>query len=423
MLGPAAMFVAFSLVAFARNDAAILANTAFTSLAILSLIGPPLATLIQTIPNLLSALACLGRIQDLLEKPPNSLNRFWNNVDGLSFQQTDQGSRKSTPVYDHETFDLEMSNVSSTAVHPPAVVQACAAHISWAPKSGSVLRNVNFHLLPSQLLVISGPVGCGKSTLLRAIIGEAYVVKGTLTARSDSVAFCDQTPWLREGSIKDNIVNDSEYNHAWYESVINACELSGDIASFVEGDNFAVGSQGQALSGGQKHRIAIARALYSRKRLMIFDDVFGTLDQRTAKNVFRKVFGPDGLLRRLGLTAVLVTQSTQHASFSDAALMLSGDGIVEYCDHPIGSGDDHSKDYQDELGEPASASSKGNIKIQVLEADESVSMVVNKTPPSDATLYMTYVKAVGPNFAGFFMTALMLSAFCLNFSSKTTLLS
>lgn len=157
---------------------------------------------------------------------------------------------------------------------------------------------------------------------------------------------------------------------------------------------------------------------------MIFDDVFSALDKRTAKNVFRKVFGLSGLLRRLGLTAILVTQSSQHSSLSDAVLMLSGDGLVECRDPPtasVGSGDDHPKDNTDELEEPASASSKGNIKVQVLEADESVSMVVNKTPPSDATLYMTYVKAVGPKFAGCFMTALMLSAFCLNFSSKTTL--
>ncbi|KAI7678884.1 hypothetical protein KC353_g22360, partial [Hortaea werneckii] len=239
------------------------------------------------------------------------------------------------------------------------------------------------------------------------------------TAKSDSVAFCDQTAWLRQGSIKDNIVNDSEYNHAWYESVIDACELSVDIASFAEGDNFAVGSQGQALSGGQKHRIAIARALYSRKRLMVFDDVFSALDKRTAKNVFRKVFGADGLLRRLGLTAVLVTQSAQHASLSDAVLMLSGDSLVEYCGNPVRSGDDHPNDNSDELEEPASASAKGGIKVEISEAQKLLPTAVDKASPPDTTLYMTYAKAVGPKFAGCFMMALMLSAFCLNFSSKT----
>lgn len=119
MLGPAAMFVAFSLVAFARNDAAVLANTAFASLAILSLIGPPLATLIQTIPNLLSALACLGRIQDLLEAPSSSRNNLENSIDSLSSQQNDQGIRRSTSVHGHETFDLEMRNISSTATLRP----------------------------------------------------------------------------------------------------------------------------------------------------------------------------------------------------------------------------------------------------------------------------------------------------------------
>ncbi|RMY03782.1 hypothetical protein D0867_00547 [Hortaea werneckii] len=416
MFGPAAMFVAFSLVAFARKDAAVLANTAFTSLAILSLIGPPLATLIQTIPNLLSALACLGRVQDLLEA--SSMSRSTSSkVNGFTFEQTDRRCRRSTPGHGHETFELENGNPFSTGGHPLAMVKAHAAGISWAQGGEPVLRNVNFQLQPSQLLVVSGPVGCGKSTLLRAMIGEACVVKGSLTAQSDSVAFCDQTAWLRQGSIKDNIVNDSEYNHAWYESVIDACELSVDIASFAEGDNFAVGSQGQTLSGGQRHRIAIARALYSRKRLMIFDDVFSALDKRTAKNVFRKVFGADGLLRRLGLTAVLVTQSAQHASFSDAVLKLSGDGLVKYCDHPVRSGDDHPYDNSDELEGPASASAKGGIKVQVSEAQELLPTAVDKAAPPDTTLYMTYVKAVGPKFAGCFITALTLSAFCLNFST------
>ncbi|KAI7337080.1 multidrug resistance-like protein [Hortaea werneckii] len=417
MLGPAAMFVAFSLVAFARKDAAVLANTAFTSLAILSLLGPPLATLIQTIPNLLSALACLNRLHGLLEAPSISRDTPWK-VNGLTFEQTaDRRCRGSTPGHGHETFELESGSPFSTDVHPLAMVKAHAADISWAHRGEPVLRNVSFQLLPLQLLVVSGPVGSGKSTLLRALIGEACVVKGSLTAQSDSVAFCDQTAWLREGSIKDNIVNDSEYNHAWYESVIDACELSVDIASFAEGDNFAVGSQGQTLSGGQRHRIAIARALYSRKRLIIVDDVFGALDKRTARNVFRKVFGADGLLRRLGLTAVLVTQSAQHASFSDAVLKLSGDGLVEYYDHPVRSGDDHPNDNSDELEEPASASAKGGIKVEVSEAQKLLPTAVDKAAPPDTTLYMTYVKAVGPKFAGCFMMALMLSAFCLNFST------
>ncbi|KAI7204526.1 P-loop containing nucleoside triphosphate hydrolase protein [Hortaea werneckii] len=381
MLGPAAMFVAFNLVAFAREDAAVLANTAFTSLAILSLIGPPLKTLIQTIPNLLSALACLGRVQDLLEAPSISRNTPWK-ANGLTFEQTDGRCRGGTPGHGHETFELESGSPFSTGVHPSAMVKAYAADISSAQRGEPVLRNVSFQLLPLQLLVVSGPVGCGKTTLLRAMIGAACVVKGSLTAQSDSVAFCDQTAWLRQGSIKDNIVHDSEYNHAWYESVIDACELPVDIASFAEGDNLHA------------------------------------LDKRTAKNVFRKVFGTDGLLRRLGLTAVLVTQSAQHASLSDAVLMLSGDGLVKYCDHPVRSGDDHPKDNPDELKEQASTLAKGgSIKVQVSEAQELLATAVNKEPPPDATLYMTYVKAVGPKFAGCFMMALPLSAFCLNFST------
>ena len=104
--------------------------------------------------------------------------------------------------------------------------------------------------------MVVGPVGSGKSTLLKALIGETYSLSGDLRLSVSRVAFCDQTPWLTNGTIRSNIVGESGvYDEAWYDTVIHACDLVTDFAQHSRGDQTMVGSRGVKLSGGQKQRI------------------------------------------------------------------------------------------------------------------------------------------------------------------------
>lgn len=157
-----------------------------------------------------------------------------------------------------------------------------------------VLRDINLEFPNDALSVISGPTGSGKSLLLAAILGEVDVLSGYIQVprpppvdqRFDSkataadwiiptaIAFISQTPWIENATIKDNIIFGLPFDSIRYEKVLKACALTQDLAMFDDGDQTEVGAQGISLSGGQKWRLTLARAFYSRAGILILDDVF-----------------------------------------------------------------------------------------------------------------------------------------------------
>lgn len=98
--------------------------------------------------------------------------------------------------------------------------------------------------------MIIGPVGCGKSTLLKAILGEITVSNGIIEVASLDIAYCDQTPWIINGTLRDNVIAFSSFESKWYNTVIHACALDVDIAYLPDGDSSNLGSKGLTLSGG-----------------------------------------------------------------------------------------------------------------------------------------------------------------------------
>lgn len=260
MLAPAATLIAFSLVALSKTNDTLLATSAFTSLTILSLIGPPLATFIQTVPNPLATHACLGRIQALLEMGTSQLKLQYSS-DYVKSAQCNSGTRVIGVDGRGQGIELQSFSRPSASDRPQPVLEIFQADISWPRRSNPILKGITLSISSSQLLVVTGPVGCGKSTLLQALIGKAAVLNGYMRKAIDGTAFYDQTAWLRNSSIRENITAGSEFEHTWYESVIKACDLVMDINSFIEGDAFLVGSNGSSLSGGQRHRVVCTRYL------------------------------------------------------------------------------------------------------------------------------------------------------------------
>jgi ATP-binding cassette subfamily C (CFTR/MRP) protein 1 len=113
----------------------------------------------------------------------------------------------------------------------------------------------SFSIKVSGLTMIIGPVACGKSTLLKALLGETPSSQGFVYVSTTEVAFCDQTPWLINGSIQKNILAFSNFDGPWYNAVVHGCGLEEDLVTFPMGDQSLVGSKGITLSGGQKQRL------------------------------------------------------------------------------------------------------------------------------------------------------------------------
>lgn len=117
---------------------------------------------------------------------------------------------------------------------------------------------------------VVGPVGSGKSTLLKGLLGEVPHTHGSINLPSRSIAFCDQTPWIANSTLKENITLFSGADEDYYESVLAACALHDDLSQIPDGDRSRVGSKGITLSGGQKQRLVCIEE-ERRKKMYAFE--------------------------------------------------------------------------------------------------------------------------------------------------------
>lgn len=140
--------------------------------------------------------------------------------------------------------------------------------------------------------------------LLQAMLGELDLRSGTILHDHDPIAYCSQAPWLQSMSIRENILFFSPYDDARYKHVLEACALTHDLSSFKNGDLSDIGENGVGLSGGQKMRVALARAVYSRARILLLDDPLSALDQQTAETIVEECFSGPLMKNRV---VVLVT--------------------------------------------------------------------------------------------------------------------
>lgn len=208
-----------------------------------------------------------------------------------------------------------------------------------------VLRNLNLSFPRGELSVISGKTGTGKSLLISSLLGEADLLDGTVLMpptvkpedRHDSkahpgnwlldgaVAFVGQTPWLESASFRDNILFGLPYDEERYNAVIDVCALKKDLDILTDGDKTELGANGINLSGGQKWRVTLARAVYSRAEILVMDDIFSAVDAHVGRQIFEKcIAGPICQ----GRTVILVTHHVALVNKKTKYLVELGEGTI-----------------------------------------------------------------------------------------------
>ncbi|KAJ2555392.1 hypothetical protein IWW35_000737 [Coemansia sp. RSA 1878] len=182
------------------------------------------------------------------------------------------------------------------------------------------LADVDMHVCKGQLVAVVGKVGAGKSSLLSAILGE---MDGSRTVLDGRVALVSQTPWMMTGSVRDNITFGLPYEAEWFHAVLSVCALELDISRWVLGEHTAVGANGMALSGGQRMRVALARAVYSRASIYLLDNVLDAVDVHVSQRLLDRVLvGPNAILH--GTTRIVVTK--------DPVLIRAANMVYTVCD-------------------------------------------------------------------------------------------
>lgn len=194
------------------------------------------------------------------------------------------------------------------------------------PEYKVALKNVNFQVRKGELNCVVGRVGSGKSALIQSILGDLFRVKGFATVHG-TIAFVSQVAWIMNGTVKENILFGHKYDADFYDKTIKACALTIDLAVLPDGDKTIVGEKGISLSGGQKARLSLARAVYSRADLYLLDDPLAAVDEHVSTHLIDHVLGPNGLLKTK--TKVLATNKITALSIADSVTLLENGEIIQ----------------------------------------------------------------------------------------------
>ncbi len=188
------------------------------------------------------------------------------------------------------SLSLRPRDVAPAGSNGGSVGPSAAPTPAHTPKAAFVLSDLNLHFPKDRLSLICGKLGSGKSLLLQGLLGEADLLAGQIicprsapNGMSDygatikeedwivpgTTAYASQVAWLMNATIKDNVLMGTPFVAQRYEDVLVACSLKSDLAIMDDGDETSVGDKGITLSGGQKARVTLARAIYSRAQLIL----------------------------------------------------------------------------------------------------------------------------------------------------------
>nr|CTP81282.1 BMA-MRP-7 [Brugia malayi] len=189
------------------------------------------------------------------------------------------------------------------------------ACLSWNVRGLETVLEIDYLTIPKRsLIAVVGRVGSGKSSLLSAILGEMEKLKGCIGV-SGQIAIVSQEPWIQNSNLRDNVLFGKQFNQKYYDKIVEACALVKDLAILPNGDATEIGEKGINLSGGQKARVALARAVYQNRDNYLLDDPLSAVDSHVGKHIFEKVIGHNGLLRHK--TRILVTNNLVHLNKVD----------------------------------------------------------------------------------------------------------
>lgn len=288
---------------------------AFTAITLFEMARTPLSTIPTFIMNILESIVSVRRLEAFLSE-----EEVEDAMSSLKARANNANQHRST------------SEVGR------APLRVLNGHFSWinpaevkANQKPFSLVDINLSFPTDGLSVIVGPTASGKSSMLAALLGEMKRDSGTVelerfSSTGDSlVSFAGQTPWLEAGkSIKANIIFVTPFDEERYNEVLDACALRDDLNELEDGDETRVSKE--TLSGGQKARLCLARALYHRSHTVLLDDVLAAVDTRVQRYLYQRALtGPLAQSRRV----ILVTHHLHLVLPSVDYLVILRQGHIE----------------------------------------------------------------------------------------------
>lgn len=333
------------------------AATAFTTLTLFGIMTTPLLFISFGLQQISLATVSLGRIAQYLDA--EDLGSYVEDVDGnlhsngaeldssvvivlenahLGWtREADSAEEANTvasvPKKDESTAYENVPSSEPVAAGSPVEAEngsdekQAAKGDEEAPANSTravqTLVDINFAVTKGTLVGIVGSVGCGKSSILQALLGEMHLRRGRISMRSGlKVAFCDQRPWIVNATVKENILFGEEYDAGRMQRALYASALEDDLRLLTAGIDTEIGERGVTLSGGQKARVALARAVYADADIYLLDDPLSAVDAHVGQHIFSQCL-KQALANK---TILLVTNQLHVLPACDQVVVLDDHG-------------------------------------------------------------------------------------------------
>ncbi|KAF9533294.1 hypothetical protein CPB83DRAFT_880389 [Crepidotus variabilis] len=303
-------------------------GVAFTAIALFNMVRAPLNVIPGWIVQIIQTNVALKRISVFLdeeevdEQVSSLKTKIYSDIPLDEGFGMENASFKWNDTTRTKPRNSPASSASSlTTDHPSTSINGGSSTQSTSHEGSNAfeLRDIDIKFPDGQLTVVTGPTASGKTALLLAVLGELTLLDGRILMTKDpsrvdenglmhSISYCSQSPWLRHQSIKDNILFDYPYEEARYNEVVECCALKPDLEMLEDGDLTEIGARGVNLSGGQKARVALARAVYAQTKYVLLDDPLSAVDAHTSRFLYDKLILGSLLKNR---TVVLVTHHVQ----------------------------------------------------------------------------------------------------------------
>lgn len=290
----------------------------FPTLAVVNLIQGPTCQALLIYTNVAAMVACFGRIQAFMVLPEREDSR-------VTVGQSKHSSSGEIVPSDHEPASIQSQEVAKDS---SAIIQFKNASFGPAGMEEPLLVETNLSLVRGSVSGVLAPTGSGKSTFMESILGEAKIKVGSIHTDPVNIAYCGGNTWLRDASVRDNIIGCLEFDLERYQQAVQTCQLEQDIEELPGGDEFIVGPNGFNLSGGQRQRVSLARAVFAQCDITIIDDGVSSLDRKTATSVLSSLCGTDGVLRRNNSTVLISTYLPEVMDMIDNLITIRDGRIV-----------------------------------------------------------------------------------------------
>ncbi|KAL4783811.1 P-loop containing nucleoside triphosphate hydrolase protein [Aspergillus varians] len=346
----------------------------FSSLALFNSLRMPLNLLPMVIGQITDAWTALNRIQEFLaaEEQNEAIQQDEDMPEAIKMDS-------ATFTWERVIEDKDADQAEKKA-GPKKGNPAPPDNRNDEPTEPFQLRDITLDIRRDELIAVIGTVGSGKSSLLSALAGDMRLANGTVRL-STSRAFCPQYTWIQNTSLRSNVLFGRDYDEKWYDQVIDACALKHDIEFLPNGDATEIGERGITISGGQKQRLNIARAIYFNAELVLLDDPLSAVDAHVGRHIMDKAIC--GLLK--GCCRILATHQLHVLSRCDRIVVMDEGRI-----HAVGTFDELSRDNElfKQLMSTSSQDSKEDSEEAVDAVEEEPEEKAGQKPNKPAAVLM-----------------------------------